>query len=535
MAGYFQGDLARSPRPRRARSCCRRCLPAPGSASPSKAMAKQGPLPSAPSLPTATIKEELLCPICYEPFKDAATLSCGHNFCKGCVSRSWEGQSRHVCPVCKVPCSPEDLHTNHTLANIVEMFLRQEKKQQQQQQRNGEVSSSLCPLHQEEAKLFCLDDKELVCFECQSAKHHADHKMKPVAEVAKTYRAKCKDMENSLRDKVKDFGRMQSDYRLIANHNKAESGKLEKEIKKQFEELHDFLRREERAMLEELREETQKKQELIEDKIKKLSEESDVLLQEVVQLQDDMKDDDISFLKKHKSRKRRIAWTIEKPEAIPLGTLVEVTKYLDSLQYKVWKKMLDIIKVVPFSFDPNTSTSWLEVSDDLTSISTCNYKLMVEVPERFSTGRPCVLGSRSYSSGPHAWEVDMGDNEYWYVGVARKSGGYYWSIGCDSRLGFGSMYRVQGTGNKKSLCSKSVLSETGRRKGIKRVRVELDCDEGELSFYDAEWRSHIYTFHDNFGEVFPYFSLCSVDTSESLNEPFKICPLQVLIKTDYPN
>ncbi|KAH0622929.1 hypothetical protein JD844_025845, partial [Phrynosoma platyrhinos] len=468
-----------------------------------KAMAKRGSLPGGPSWPTATIKEELLCPICYEPFKDAATLCCGHNFCKGCVSRSWEGPVRPVCPVCKVPCSPEDLRTNHTLANIVEMFLKQEKRQQQRQQQSpGEASSSssLCPLHQEEAKLFCLDDKELLCFECQGAKQHADHKMKPVAE------AKCKDMENSLRDK-------------------AESGRLEKEIKKQFEELHDFLRNEERTMLEELREETQKKQELIEDKIKKLSEESDVLLQEVVQLQDDMKDDDISFLKKHKSRKRRIAWTIEKPEAIPSGTLVEVTKYLDSLQYKVWKKMLDIIQV----------GSWLDVSDDLTSITTCNYKLMVEVPERFSTGRPCVLGSRSYSSGPHAWEVDMGDNEYWYVGVARKASGYYWSIGCDSRLGFGSMYRVQGTGNKKSLSSKSVLSETGRRKGLKRVRVELDCDEGELSFYDAERRSHIYTFHDNFGEVFPYFSLCSVDASESPSEPFKICPLQVLIKADYPN
>ncbi|XP_044306297.1 E3 ubiquitin-protein ligase TRIM35 [Varanus komodoensis] len=493
-------------------------------------MAKAGGPAPGPSLPAATVREELLCPICYEPFRDAVTLRCGHNFCRGCVSRSWEDAARHACPVCKAACAPEDLRTNHTLANLVEMCLRQE-----QQPRPAEAGAAACPLHGEEVKLFCLEDKELVCFACQSARPHAGHRLKPVAEMAENYRAKCKDMENSLRDKMKEFGRMQSDYRLIANHNKAESARLEKEIKKQFEQLHEFLQNEERNMLEELQQETQNKQELIEGKIKKLSEENDVLLQEVGQLQADLKDNDTSFLKKHKNRKRRIAWTIGQPEAIPPGTLVEVTKYLDSLQYNVWKKMLNIIKVVPFSFDPNTSASWLEVSDDLTSIVTCNYKLMVEVPERFSTGMPCVLASKSYSEGSHTWEVNIGGAEHWYIGVAKKSCGYYWSFGCDSRLGFGYMYRMQGTKNKKSQSSQSIVSEGGRRKSLKRVRVELDCDEGELSFYDAERKSHIYTFHDKFGEVFPYFCICNADAANSSAEPFRLCPLQVLIKTDYPN
>uniref|UniRef100_A0A8D0DQS9 Tripartite motif containing 35 n=1 Tax=Salvator merianae TaxID=96440 RepID=A0A8D0DQS9_SALMN len=424
-------------------------------------MAK-APSPAAAAFSAGTIKEELQCPICYEPFRDAVTLCCGHNFCKGCVSRSWEAQARHLCPVCKAACAPEDLCTNHTLANIVEMFLRQEK---QQREGAAAAASAVCPVHREEAKLFCLDDKELLCVVCQSSKQHAEHRMKPVAEMAKNYRAKCKDMENSMRDKIKEFGRMQSDYRLILNHNK------------------------------------------------------------------------VSCKSKGLSLCVRclIAWTVEQPEPIPPGTLIEVTKYLDSLQYNVWKKMLDIIKVVPFSFDPNTAASWLEVSDDLTSISTCNYKLMVEVPERFSTGMPCVLGSKGYAKGSHTWEVDVGGTECWYTGVARKSCGYYWSFGCDSRLGLGYMYRMQGTKNKKSQSSQVILPETGRRKGLKKVRVELDCDEGELSFYDAERKNHIYTFHDKFGEVFPYFCICSIDTTESPPEPFKICPLQVLIKEEFPN
>lgn len=193
-----------------------------------------------------------------------------------------------------------------------------------------------------------------------------------------------------------------------------------------------------------------------------------------------------------------------------------------------------LLFAVPFSFDPNTAAGWLAVSDDLTSVTTCDYKLLVDVPERFSTGMPCVLGSKSFSKGSHAWEVDIGSVENWCVGVARKHCGYHWSFGCDYHLGYGYMYRMQGARNKKGQSSKTVLSETGRAMSLKRVRVELDCDEGELSFYDTERKSHIYTFHDKFEEVVPYFCICNVDVA-SPPEPLRVCPLQVQIKEDYPN
>lgn len=131
---------------------------------------------------TATFKEELLCPICYEPFREAVTLCCGHNFCKSCVSRSWEHR-HHVCPVCKEASSFDDLHVNHTLNNLVEMILKEEG------QRRGRAAT-LCPLHHEEAKLFCLEDKELACFACQSSKQHEGHKMRPVQEAAVDFRVR---------------------------------------------------------------------------------------------------------------------------------------------------------------------------------------------------------------------------------------------------------------------------------------------------------------------------------------------------------
>ncbi|NWV02297.1 TRI35 protein, partial [Ptilonorhynchus violaceus] len=297
--------------------------------------------PSGASPPSSPkFKEELLCPICYDPFREAVTLPCGHNFCKGCVSKSWENR-RHACPVCKENSRLEDLRVNHTLNNLVELILKEEGRRKSR----GGAASALCPIHGEDPKFFCLEDKELACFSCRNSKEHEGHKMRPVREAAADFRAKLGNMESSLRDKAKDFGAVRRSYESISRHNQAESARLERQVRREFERLHQFLRDEEKALLARLREEARGKQEAIREKMERLEEESQALLREALRLQADLKEDDVTFLMTHKNRKRRIACTAEEPEAVPPGMLLDVAKYLGSLQYNVWKKMLDIITV----------------------------------------------------------------------------------------------------------------------------------------------------------------------------------------------
>ncbi|NWI69498.1 TRI35 protein, partial [Todus mexicanus] len=470
---------------------------------------------------TATLKEELMCPICYEPFREAVTLGCGHNFCKGCVSRSWEHGAR-VCPVCKEAASFEDLRVNHTLNNLVEMILKEEG------QPRGQVAA-LCPLHQEEAKLFCLEDKELVCFACQSSKQHEGHKLRPVQETAADFRAKLKNMETSLREKAKDFGSVHRSYDSIFKHNQVEAKRLEEQIKKDFEKLHEFLRDEEQALLTQLQEEMRHKHDLIEGKMKQLSEDCETLLSEARQLQRDLKEDDYTFLMV-KPTPLLIACTAEEPGDVAMGMLLDVAKYRGSLQYNVWKKMLDIITVVPFSLDPNSAASWLRVSEDLTSVTNTGYKLLVENPERF-TSAPCVLGSCGFSTGFHTWEVDLGGVKNWRVGVVRRRNDKCWSFHHDARSGFWYIYHLPANDNEMCRASNAARSES-MLGNLKRIRVELDCEEGELSFYDAERNTHIYTFHEKFGgTVFPYFYVGGTSV-DAVAEPLRICPLRVRIQED---
>nr|XP_031360405.1 tripartite motif-containing protein 35 [Lonchura striata domestica] len=501
---------------------CPRC-PLRAGASAMEAEAEPGPGSSAAAAPSRPgVKEELMCPICYEPFREAVTLPCGHNFCKGCISRSWENQ-RQACPLCKESSSLEDLRVNRTLKNLVELILKEEGSQQGR-------GAALCPLHGEEPKFFCLEEKELACFSCQNSKQHEGHKMKTVQEAAVDFRAKLANMESSLRDKAKDFGTMRRSYESISRHNEVESERLERQVKWEFEKLHKFLWDEEQALLAQIREETGQKQDLIHGKMGQLAEASQALLNEATHLQADLKQDDVTFLMTHKNRKRRIACTAEEPDAVPSGMLLDVAKYLGSLQYNVWKKMLDTITAVPFCLDPNSAAGWLSVSEDLSSVSVCSYKTSVENPERF-TSAPCVLGSRGFSEGFHTWEVDLGGLTSWRVGVSRPYTNSHGSFHHDSRTGFWYIYHLH---SKDECRASNALRSEAARWNIQRIRVELDCTEGELSFYDADLQRHVYTFHEKFGgTVFPYFYVGNSQGSAEA-KMLRICPLRVRVLEDVP-
>lgn len=143
------------------------------------------PGPSVSPGPSRSFKEELLCAVCYDPFRDAVTLRCGHNFCRRCVSGCWEVQTTPSCPVCKERAVPGELRTNHTLNNLVETLLREEAEGARW---TGRRSPRPCRAHRAPLTLFCVEDKELLCCACQADARHQEHRVQPIKDTAQDFR-----------------------------------------------------------------------------------------------------------------------------------------------------------------------------------------------------------------------------------------------------------------------------------------------------------------------------------------------------------
>ncbi|KAG9279489.1 tripartite motif-containing protein 7-like [Astyanax mexicanus] len=117
----------------------------------------------------------------------------------------------------------------------------------------------------------------------------------------------------------------------------------------------------------------------------------------------------------------------------------------------------------------------------------------------------CVSAKEGYESGRHYWEVNVGDNKDWKVGVMRESA---------QRKGLFDMSPVNGyfalwwsSGQLRALTTPPLSKVKGAGR-LRHVGVYLDCEEGQVTFYNAKTGSEVYSFtnHTAFSErMFPVF------------------------------
>ena len=67
------------------------------------------------------------------------------------------------------------------------------------------------------------------------------------------------------------------------------------------------------------------------------------------------------------------------------------------------------------------------------------------------------------------------------------------------------------------------------KKSLQRIRVQLDYEGGEVSFYNAEDMTHISTLRDTFTEkLFPWFSIGPAGDAKTAE--IKICPAEISLR-----
>lgn len=174
---------------------------------------------------------------------------------------------------------------------------------------------------------------------------------------------------------------------------------------------------------------------------------------------------------------------------------------------------------VDVTLDPDTANPWLQLSQDRHQVRHLGaWQDLPDHPDRFDTV-VIVLGREGYTSGRHYWEVQVGEKDDWYLGVARSSVNRKGRISVSMTQGYWALAMKKGQGYRVSTSPPLLLSLDPKPK---RVGVYVDYEEGQVSFYDVRARTHIYTFEDTFNEkILPFFYLYCCDKA---SDTIVICP-----------
>ncbi|XP_072329376.1 zinc-binding protein A33-like [Scyliorhinus torazame] len=474
------------------------------------------------------LTQELTCPICLEIFTQPVSLECGHHFCSSCISQSWQKVPGDVsCPQCRQVFTQRNIRPALTLINIVEKFRGQKVKVTQPQE------EFYCQEHEEKLKLFCEVEHKTICVVCGMSRAHKTHSVIPIKEAAQIYKNKLetsletlqKEMDLSLHSK-----REREDGIL---HMKAEVDRLRNEINSEFEKMHKFLFEKKELLKAELERKSNKVFEEMESNLTKTMDELSSLEGAIRDLKSRLEVQEApEFLKDIQDLLTRSQMEFHKPGTVstqlPADIAGEPVKYI-----KVWREMRAAISPaspsvhvssftpvfltvtasqscslpVPASLtlDPETAHNYLIISQDLTSVRFGNEQLArPDHPGRF-TEYYYVLSSQSFTSGRHYWEVGLGNKPGWVVGVCRESVNRKANITRSPENGFWVIARLP---DCKSLKIPDVISQ--RKVKPRKLGIYLDYEGGQVSFYDAEDMSHLYTFTDTFTEkLYPIFNPCN--------------------------
>ncbi|XP_077359584.1 E3 ubiquitin-protein ligase TRIM35-like [Festucalex cinctus] len=350
------------------------------------------------------IGDHLHCPSCLEIFKDPVMLPCSHSFCRACVEQCWERNADPSCPLCTEKCDSKDVPSNLALRNVCEAFAQA-----------SEESEDTCSLHKDALNLFCLDHQELVCLICRDAKNHNGHKFRPLDEVVIDHQEKLQECLQDAKKRLKDYSEIRDNCNKQATYLKIQGDQVESTIKKDFEELRHFLQFEEDARVATVREEVQRKSRTMKEMIEELAGVTDALADVIRSTEEQLRSDPVPFMKNFEDTITKIQKLPGEPELLP-GALLDEVKHVGNLKFSVWERMKELVFYSPVLLDPNTAASVLVLSDHLTSVCLREGQQRPKNPERFQLWNR-VLGS-ALASGTHVWDVEVGDNPAWALGVA---------------------------------------------------------------------------------------------------------------------
>ncbi|XP_072314964.1 E3 ubiquitin-protein ligase TRIM39 isoform X2 [Eucyclogobius newberryi] len=475
--------------PPRSPAVSRKRTESPPRASPalmSSPISETSPAASMSSLAPSWVEEEVLCDVCLGEGRPQAVKSCLVCLTSYCE----EHLKSHV--------------TRFTKHKLIEPVANMEDR--------------MCPKHERLLELYCKKDQTCVCVLCTETDHRA-HYTVPVEREWSDKKALLKKTEMDVTQMIQERVTKVEEIKHSVELNKASAQREVQESVRVFTDLVRSIQETQAELVRAIEEKRRQTERWADGLIGRLEQEISELQRRQGDLEKVARTDHINFLKRFPALSTPPAVRDWSDTRVPTDTCVgmirrSVSKLETTLSDTVQKLIDDEIEKiqkyrVDVTLDPDTANPWLQLSQDRRQVRHLGaWQDLPENPERFDTV-VIVLGRRGFSSGRHYWEVQVGDKDDWYLGVAKASVKRKGRISVGAAQGYWALAMKKSHGYRASTTPPLPLSVEQKPK---RIGVYVDYEEGQVSFYDVKSRAHIFTFRDSFTEkILPFFYLYCCD------------------------
>ncbi|XP_043972033.1 E3 ubiquitin-protein ligase TRIM39-like isoform X1 [Gambusia affinis] len=522
-------------------------------------------------------EDQFLCSICLDVFVSPVTTPCGHNFCRTCITKNWDGSSIYKCPLCNEHfTSKPQLRTNTLLSEMVDQFRREAH---QQAVKPGEVPCDICtgpklkavkacqvcllsfcqthlephltaprlkkhqlmePVknledrmcmeHDRPLELFCRTDRMCVCSLCPVLGHN-NHKLVPLREESEGTKVKLKNTEAevqqmiwSMRLKVQEITESVKISKDAVDREKAGGVWVLTALKESAERgLKELLKE-----IEDKQETTEKQAEVF---IRDLEQEILVLMKRSSEMKQlSQAEDHLHVVQSFSSLKATPptkTWSEVRVRPPPVDKIVAraVAQVEEEMKKIIKEAELKRVRqfAVDVTLDPDTAHPKLILSDDRKQVEVDDvWRSLPDNPERFSK---CVsvLGQQSFSSGRFYSEVQVKGKTKWSLGVATESINRKRITPLSPQNGFWAV--MLRNVDEYTACAVAPV-RLHLQPGPEKVGVFVDYEGGLVSFYDAVAEDLIYSFTGcSFAEkLYLFFDPCNNDGGRN-SAPMIICPI----------
>ncbi|KAF7653567.1 hypothetical protein LDENG_00081300 [Lucifuga dentata] len=389
----------------------------------------------------------------------------------------------------------------------------------------ADLQDRMCKKHKRLLEMFCRDEQKCVCQFCTET-DHKDHQAITVDEECVERKVQMKKTEEKFQQMIEERMKKVEEIKHCLKLSRTSSEKEMEESDRLFATLMHSAEERKAEAEAEIRE----KQKAAERRAEELV---GVLQQEVAELR--RRNAELEELGRSKDHfnvlQRTPALTSPPPTRewaelgvdpeLCVGTVRRVMsrlddglkKQLNGLKEEELKRMKKY--AVDVVLDQDTAHPNIILSADGKQAG--RGELLHIVPDNPQRFNPviCVLGKRGFLSGRFYFQVSVESKTYWDLGVVKESISRKGMITSTPENGYWTV-RLRGGDEYRALDSPSVplcLEEKPQTVG-----VFVDYEEGTVSFFNVDARSHIYTFSGcSFTErLFPFFSPGGCDEGKNI-------------------